>query len=278
MKLGQFELLPLSDGCFRLDGGSMFGIIPKNLWERLKPADGENRIRLGLFCLLVKTPEKTVLIEAGIGEKMTEAESRIYGLERPPHLLQSLEESGFSPEEVDYVVLSHLHLDHCGWATRSIEGHFQPTFPRALYVIQAREWEAALRPDRRSLASYDKRDFEALEQRGRLILVDGEAQLCEGIWVRHTGGHTQGHQIVYMESGGERCVFLGDLVPTFAHIKLHWHMAWDLFPLELLEVKERVLQESVRKRDLLFFTHEETTPFAYLEGEEKIHLQPFYPT
>ena len=260
--LGDWELAALSDGCFRLDGGSMFGVIPKTLWERKKPADERNRIRLGLNSLLAKSPRGLVLMEGGIGGKLNPKEEDIYGLERERDLLQALEEEGCNPEDVDFVVLSHLHLDHSGWATMEVDGALQPTFPRARYIVQSREWDAAVRPDPRSRASYDARNFAVLEQKGLLALVDGETELLPGLKVVHTGGHTPGHQITVIADGPSRCVFLGDLVPTKAHIKVHWHMGWDLFPLQLMEVKQSVLAEAQSRGDLLFFTHEDAGPFA----------------
>jgi glyoxylase-like metal-dependent hydrolase (beta-lactamase superfamily II) len=260
--LGDWELTALSDGCFRLDGGSMFGVIPKTLWEKKKPADERNRIRLGLNSLLAKSPRGLVLMEGGIGGKLNPKEEDIYGLERERDLLQALEEEGCRPEDVDFVVLSHLHLDHCGWATMEVDGALQPTFPRARYVVQSREWDAAVCPDPRSRASYDARNFAVLEQKGLLALVDGETELLPGLKVVHTGGHTPGHQITVISDGPSRCVFLGDLVPTKAHIKVHWHMGWDLFPLQLMEVKQSVLAEAQSRGDLLFFTHEDAGAFA----------------
>lgn len=272
-RVGEWELAAVSDGFFRLDGGSMFGVIPKVLWERAKPADERNRIHLGLNALLMKGPRALVLVESGIGGKMTPREEDIYGLERDGDLLGSLAAEGCRPEDVDFVIHSHLHLDHCGWATRGEGDTWRPTFPRARYVVQRREWEAALRPDPRSRASYDPRDYAALEQKGLLAAVDGETEVLPGLSVVGTGGHTPGHQIVYLEDGGERCVFLGDLVPTLAHLRTAWHMGWDLFPLELMERKEEVLREASRRQDLLFFTHEDAHPFARLEGEGK-ELRP----
>ena len=273
--LGDWELVALSDGCFRLDGGSMFGVIPKPLWERKKPADERNRIRLGLNALLAKAPHALVLLETGIGDKMSPREEDLNGIERDRGLMQALDEEGCAPSDIDFVILSHLHLDHCGWATREVDGRFQPSFPRARYVVQSREWDAATGPDTRSRASYDPRDFLVLEQKGLLAPVDGETEVLPGLRVVHTGGHTPGHQVTYMECGGSRCIFLGDLVPTRAHIKVHWHMAWDLFPLGLMETKRRVLAEAARRHDLLFFTHEDEEPFAYVEGEgEDLHLVP----
>jgi len=273
--LGEWELVALSDGLFRLDGGSMFGVIPKPLWERKKPADERNRIRLGLNALLVKTPHALLLLESGIGDKLSPKEEDLYGLERQSSLLQALNAEGCDPGDIDFVIYSHLHLDHCGWATRESGGAFQPTFPRARYVVQSREWDAATSPDIRSRASYDERDFSALERKGLLALVDGETEIIPGIRVVHTGGHTPGHQVTYLESEGARCVFLGDLVPTQAHLRVNWHMGWDLFPLELMEVKSRVLMEAAHRRDLLFFTHEDENPFGYVEGEAgKLRLVP----
>jgi glyoxylase-like metal-dependent hydrolase (beta-lactamase superfamily II) len=275
VKLGDWELIAVSDGSFRLDGGSMFGVIPKPLWERKKPADERNRIRLGLNALLVKSPAALVLVESGIGDKMSPKEEDLYGLERDTDLMQALREEGFAPEDVDIVIHSHLHLDHCGWATRDIDGRFQPTFPNARYVVQSREWEAATRPDPRSRASYDPRDFSVLEQKGLLAPVDGETEVIQGIRVVHTGGHTPGHQVVYLENNGSRCLFLGDLVPTTAHLKVHWHMGWDLFPLELMENKRGILAQAAHRRDLLFFTHEDEEPFVYVEGDiEGLKVHP----
>ncbi len=270
INLGEFRLHWLSDGTFKLDGGSMFGVIPKTLWSKRKPADRDNRINLGLNSLLIEGAGKLILVEAGIGDKLDSGAEELYGLRGSSRLIHSLESMGVSVDDVDYLVLSHLHLDHSGWATRRQGSSYGPTFPRARYVVQAREWEAANHPDRRSRPSYDSRNFESLEASGQLELVEGEAQLCEGVWVRLTGGHTPGHQILYVQSRGERCVFLGDLVPTRAHLPVHWHMGWDLFPLELMEVKGKVLEEATRRKDLLFFTHEDTTPFAYLQGNGKL--------
>jgi glyoxylase-like metal-dependent hydrolase (beta-lactamase superfamily II) len=267
VELGDWELVALRDGRFRLDGGSMFGVIPKSLWQRQKPADERNRIRLGLNALLVKTPRALVLLESGIGDKMTPREEDFYGLERESDLISALQAEGYSTCDVDFVVLSHLHFDHCGWATRDVDQRLQPTFPKARYIVQSREWEAATGPDPRSRASYDPRHFLVLEQKGLLAPVDGETEVFPGLKVAHTGGHTPGHQVTYMENGGARCVFLGDLVPTRAHIKVHWHMGCDLFPLQLIQRKSEVLEEAARRHDLLFFVHEDEDPFAHVVGE-----------
>ncbi len=269
MKLGDFELYAVNDGFFRLDGGSMFGVIPRTHWEKLKTPDDRNRINLGLHVLVAKTPDATIVFEAGIGEKVEGKRIDLLDLRQNDPLPERLTALGFPPESIDFVVLSHLHNDHCGWATRRQGDAWVPTFPRARYLIQSREWEAAQKPDTRSRASYDPLNYDALEQSGLLALIDGDTQVVPGVKLRHTGGHTAGHQISYLESGGERLVFLGDLVPTFAHLRTNWHMGWDLWPLEVMARKERVLNEAVRGGDLLFFPHEDTACFARLETNEK---------
>src|SRR4030042_183627 len=262
VRLGDWELVALRDAFFRLDGGSMFGVIPKVWWDRKKPADERNRIHLGLNCLLVKSHKWTPLSDAGIGEEIAPAHEDIYGLERETGLPAELAAEGLETDDIDFVILSHLHLDHCGWATVRDGDSYHPTFKQARYIIQKSEWQAAAKPDRRSRASYDSRNFEALQKGGVLHLVDGEHEVLPGIRLMHTGGHTWGHQIVVLESGDSRCVFLGDLVPTLAHFKTNWHMSWALFPLELMAVKEGLLREAAERDDLLFFTHEDGEAFA----------------
>jgi len=269
MKLGDFELTALRDGFFRLDGGSMFGVVPRTNWEKQKPPDERNRINLGLNVLLVQTPDATLLLEAGIGEKVEGKGIDLYDLRQEEPLPAKLEALGVRPEDVDFVILSHLHLDHCGWSTRRQGEAWVPTFPKARYLLQSREWEAAQKPDLRSRPSYDPRNYDALEQSGLRAPVDGDTQVVPGVKLRHTGGHTAGHQVTYLESGGERLIFLGDIVPTFAHLRTNWHMGWDLWPLEVMARKERLLQEALRSGDLLFFTHEDTAAFARLASDEK---------
>ncbi len=269
MKLGDFELTALRDGFFRLDGGSMFGVVPRTNWEKQKPPDERNRINLGLNVLLVRTPDATLLLEAGIGEKVEGKGIDLYDLRQEEPLPAKLKALGVRPEDVDFVILSHLHLDHCGWSTRRQGEAWVPTFPKARYLLQSREWEAAQKPDLRSRPSYDPRNYDALEQSGLLALVDGDTQVVPGVKLRHTGGHTAGHQIACLESGGERLIFLGDLVPTFAHLRTNWHMGWDLWPLEVMARKEKLLREALRSGDLLFFTHEDTVAFARLASDEK---------
>lgn len=274
-EMGEVKLYPISDGEFMLDGGSMFGTIPKPFWERKKPADEKNRIRLALTSLLIETASDLILIEAGLGEKHSPKELDFYG--RPKegtNLIESLEKAEFKPEDIDIVTASHLHLDHAGWFTRYGNGReVIPTFPNARYVVQKKEWDAAVKPDIRSADSYFNEDFLPIKENGLLELVEDRHRLSYGVDMMLTGGHTHGHQIIEISSGGRTCIFLGDLIPTFAHLRLNWIMAWDIFPITLVEAKLKVLEDALENNKLLFFPHEESTPFGEIVKDDKGNMR-----
>ncbi|HXH08003.1 MAG TPA: MBL fold metallo-hydrolase [Vicinamibacterales bacterium] len=258
VRLGAIELVPLSDGFFRLDGGAMFGIIPKPLWERRIPADARNRIRLGLRPLLVRG-ERTVLVDAGTGDKLGRdaRQADIYGLERDRHLDDALRAAGTSAEEIDLVLASHLHFDHAGGFTEAgPDGRARPRFPRARYLVRRGEWDDATHPHERNRGSYLPDDFVPLAEAGVLDLFDDDREIVRGVRVVRTGGHTRAHQIVVIEDGGRTAVFAADLLPTTAHVGLPWIMAYDLYPVETLEFKRRFLQEAIAREYLIFFEHD----------------------
>lgn len=269
MRLGDFEIHALSDGTFRLDGGQMFGVVPKALWEKKIPADSRNRIRLGLNCLLVRTGRENVVIETGIGDKFDRRFADIYGVDHSTTLLNDLERRGLAPDQVDMVINSHLHFDHCGWNTRRDGDRVVPAFPRARYYVQRGEWEHALAPNERDRASYIAEFVLAAEP--QTIFLDGDRELIPGIRVQVLAGHNRNLQAVWIESGGERACFISDLVPTSAHLPYPWIMAFDLYPMETLANKRRILPELVRDRTLVVFPHDAETPWARLvEREGKI--------
>ena len=267
-KLGRFQLRRLSDGEFRIDGGAVFGVVPKVLWEKVKTPDARNRVTLATNCLLVRTPEANILIEAGVGPKLSDKERDIYGYEREPGLPASLAEVGLRPEDIDLVVMSHLHFDHCGaLVTPGRDGELTPLFPRAKHVVQARELQAWRRPDPRSKPSYKPENLGILEESNRLLVVDGDATVAPGIRVRVTGGHTAGHQAVYVTDQEQTVVFTGDFLFMRAFLKVNWVSGLDLYPVESMERKVSFLQEAARERQLIWFYHETEQMLGYWTGE-----------
>jgi glyoxylase-like metal-dependent hydrolase (beta-lactamase superfamily II) len=256
LNIGRFTVIPVVTSRFRLDGGSMFGVVPKALWSRLAPADDENRIALSVNTLVVRTPEHIVLIEPGMGQKYDEKQRSIYALEDidPGASLMS---AGVSPDDIDIVIPTHLHLDHAGGSTTGGHaGQALSAFPRARFVVQELEWEAALDPGPLERGSYNPSDYLPLSEEGRLKFVAGDVEVLPGVQVELTGGHTRGHQVVRLRDGGEEALYLGDLVPTAAHLKLNWLMAWDLEPGVVYEHKARLLADAARRGVTCFFPHD----------------------
>ncbi len=273
MKLGAFDIEVLSDGCFRLDGGQMFGVVPKVLWEKQMPADSRNRVTLGLNCLLVRTGKKNVIVETGVGDKFDEKFADVYGIQHSTTISQELEKRGIGPGDVDIVINTHLHFDHCGWNVRREGGKLIPTFPRARYIIQRGEWEHALHPNERDRASYLNDFFLAGERQTEFL--DGDGEILPGIRVEVMPGHTRHMQCVRIESEGELAYFISDLVPTRAHLRYPWVMSFDLFPLETMENKRRVLPQLVAEEAVVIFPHDAGLPCARLAEENgKIQAVP----
>jgi glyoxylase-like metal-dependent hydrolase (beta-lactamase superfamily II) len=251
-----------------MDGGSVFGVVPKVMWEKLKVPDARNRILMATNCLLVRTPDANILIEAGIGPKLSEKERDIYAYERDPGLPDALAGAGLTPQDIDLVVLSHLHFDHVGaLITPGRDGELTPLFPRARHLVQARELEAWRQPDPRSKASYKAENLRLLEEEGRLRVVDGDQEVAPGVRVRVTGGHTAGHQAVYVQDQEQTVVFTGDFLFMRAFLKLNWVSALDLFPLEAMERKAAFLKEAARERQLIWLYHETEQMLGYWTGE-----------
>ena len=267
-KLGRFQLQCISDGNWRIDGGAVFGVVPKVMWEKLKTPDDRNRIAMATNCLLVRTPEANVLIEAGMGTKLSDKERDIWAYERQPGISEGLAAVGVKPQDIDLVILSHLHFDHVGaLVTAGKDGELTPRFPRAQHVVQAQELEAWRHPDPRSKPSYKPENLAALEEQGRLQVVNGDQEVAPGIRVRVTGGHTAGHQAVYVHDQEETVVFTGDFLLMRAFLKVNWVSSLDLFPLETMERKAAFLKEAARERQLIWIYHETENPVGYWTGE-----------
>lgn len=277
LTLGSFEIYGLQDGLFLLDGGAMFGVVPKVLWQRRFPADEKNRIKLALNCLLIKTKEALVLVETGIGSKLDPKSSDLYAVKTEPGLMPSLSRVGFGVEDLNFVINTHLHFDHCGGNTsKNKEGEIVPTFPKTKYIIQKGEWEYALHPCERDRASYLIDNFLPLEEHGLAGLVEGNKEISEGVEVILVPGHTAFHQCVKVQSQGKVLFFLGDLVPTAAHIGLPYIMSYDLFPLETLKNKKIYYEEAIKGDWILAFNHDPEHYFGKVVKEgDKYKFQPF---
>jgi glyoxylase-like metal-dependent hydrolase (beta-lactamase superfamily II) len=275
MQLGSLELISLLDGHFRLDGGAMFGIVPKPLWQKRAPADDRNRIRLGLRPLLVRG-EKTMIIDAGIGGKMDAKSVDIYGIDRPRDLTRRLGDAGVGLEDIDIVLATHLHFDHAGgFTTRTVAGEIVPTFPRARYVVRTAEWEDATHPHERNRASYLSENFVPLEEAGVLDLVPDGGEIMPGVRVRRSGGHTMHHQVVMIESGGKTAVFPADMIPTTAHIDEPWIMGYDLYPMDTLAFKRAFIREAIEREYLIFFEHDPDIAAGYIrESTGRKYVEP----
>lgn len=275
MKLGDLEFYILSDGPFRLDGGAMFGIIPRPMWEKKLAPDSRNRIGLTMNCLLVRTAGQWVLIDTGAGDKLDAKRNDIYGLGGPPRLLDRLAQRGVRPEDISLVIDTHLHFDHCGWNTRIVDGKCVPTFPNARYLVQRGELEWAEHPSERDRASYMPENFAPITAAGKWWLVDGDAEVAPGIEVIRMPGHNRDMQCVRLTGGGQTAFFFVDLVSTIHHLPVPWVLGYDLYPMQTMENKKIWIPQAVRGHWLCLFTHDADTPAGYLHGHDgKYEIEP----
>jgi methylmalonyl-CoA epimerase len=266
--LGDLELISVCDGFFALDGGAMFGVVPKPLWSPKAPPDDRNRITLAMRPLIVRGA-RTMIIDAGVGDKENAKFGEIYGLDRARHLDHTLGEAGLSVEDIDIVLATHLHFDHAGGFTvRDSGGRVRPRFPRAQYIVRRGEWEDATHPTERNRASYFADNYVPLADAGVLQLVDEDRTIMPGVTVRRTGGHTMHHQMVLLESGGKTAAFVADLIPTTAHVPNAWIMGYDLYPLDTLAAKKALVTEAVERDTLVFFEHDPSVAAGYVREED----------
>ncbi len=256
MRFGRFQIDIFSDGTFKIDGGAMFGVVPKVLWSKQKQADDLNRVTMDMNCVLIRDADHVVLVETGAGSKLSDKQRNIYGIERPPQLLNELAARGVRPDDVTLVVNTHLHFDHSGGNTRRDGESVVATFPRASYVFQRLEWVDALKPNERTRASYFPDDFAPLEAAGKLELIDEAVEILPGIRLDRVQGHTRGTQTVRVIDGKRTAFFSADFMPDRHHLPLPWIPAQDLFPLDTLEAKRTILARAVEERWIVGFTHD----------------------
>ena len=278
--LGDARLTLLRDGTFWMDGGGVFGLVPRTLWERHAPPDDRNRVEMALNCLLVEVDgarsegTRRILIETGMGGKLSEREVGFFDLERAGGLVARLAELNLTPADIDLVVNTHLHNDHAGGNTTLIDGEAVPTFPRAMYCVQRREWADANYPNERTRATYRPENLQPVVP--RLRLLNGDERLTPSVRCLVTRGHTRAHQSVLVESGGQRALFLGDLAPFTVHMeRLAWITAFDTEPLETLEAKRAIVRWALEDDLLLIFDHDPRVPWGRLrERDGKLHVEP----
>lgn len=275
MKFGEFDLHVIRESTFKLDGGAMFGVVPKPLWASVASADTANRVELSCNLLLIETPNGNVLVETGMGSRWSERERERYELKTLVEHKNILEPIGLSNEDVCAVVLSHLHFDHVGGACVEIDGTLEPTFPSAKYYTQKGELEFAYTGNARAKASYREADFRTLLDRDMLIALDGDHEVLPGVRVNVTGGHTGHHQIITFESQGNCGVYFGDIVPTQGHLPPPWVMGYDHFPLATCDIKSQWLAKAAEGKWLVVFDHEPGVPWGHVRTEgSKFRFEP----
>jgi glyoxylase-like metal-dependent hydrolase (beta-lactamase superfamily II) len=275
--LGDFELTVVSDGTYFLDGGAFFGVVPKTMWSKKVTPDAQNRLDTGLNSLLVRTGKKNILIETGIGNKLPDKMVQIYT--QPAKLLDNLHAAGVAPEDIDIVINTHLHFDHCGWNTVRRGDRVVATFPNAKYYVQEKEWEHGRLQLERDAISYMSPNYDPLLETGQMVLLNGDRELSPGISVKVFPGHTANMQAVIIESGGggggndkKTACYISDLIPTSAHLDVTWVMAFDLFPLETIESRKKYYAQAIPERWLTVFTHDDATPWGFVERGERRRL------
>ena len=266
-ELGSLRIHAIQAGGQRLDGGAMFGVVPKVLWQRKIEADERNRIQMGMRCLLLEHADGLVLIDTGAGNKEDQKFIDIYGMELTADVPEQradetaleagIRAAGFTPEDVKVVINTHLHFDHAGGNTRrDADGQVVPTFANATYVTQAGEYAWATHTNERTAASYFPPNFVPLKESGQLQLIDGDVEIVKGITARTTPGHVPHHMSLLIDGGTERACFLGDVMPTTSHVPLAWIMGYDVEPLRTLESKRALLRDAADGNWLMIFEHD----------------------
>lgn len=265
--LGDFELTVISDGTYYLDGGAFFGVVPKTMWSKKVTADEQNRVHAGLNSLLVRADKRNILIETGIGNKLSDRLIKIYS--QPAQLLDNLHAAGVAPEDIDIVINTHLHFDHCGWNTVRRGDQIVATFPNAKYYVQEKEWEHGRLQLERDAISYMSPNYDPLLENGQMVLLSGDLELLPGISVKVFPGHTANMQAVIVESGGQKACYISDLIPTSAHLDPTWVMAFDLYPLQTIESKKLYYTQAIPEGWLTVFTHDPHTPWGHVRRDER---------
>jgi glyoxylase-like metal-dependent hydrolase (beta-lactamase superfamily II) len=271
VKFADFDLTIISDGSLRLDGGAMFGVVPRVIWEKYASPDNYNRILVGLNCLLIRTPHENILVDTGVGELWTPSELQRYAIIHPPTIVSSLANHGLAPDDISIVINTHLHFDHAGGNTQLVNGHLQPTFPNARYVVQRAEYQHACHPHERDRASYNPAHWEVLRQTNQLELIDGAQEIVPGVRVWPVVGHNQDTQLVRVDTQGHTAVFFADIIPTTWHLPFAWTMGYDLYPVDLVAQKKQLIPQAATEGWLAIFEHDPYRPWGRITATAKPH-------
>jgi glyoxylase-like metal-dependent hydrolase (beta-lactamase superfamily II) len=271
VKLGKFEIFSIVENSFKIDGGAMFGVVPRIIWQKVYPPDENNMVKLDINLLLIKTDGENILIDAGMGDALNERQKKVFGIERASNLEKKLSEHHLAPEDINLVLLTHLHADHAGGViSLDKNGRKVPRFPNARHVVQIKEWEEAMHPDERTSATYFTSNLRILEEEKLLELIDGEDEVATGIKLINTGGHTPGHQAVLIEDGEGKILWAGDIIPSSHHLRIPYVAAVDLFPRETMEQKKRFLRMCSEDGWILAFDHDLKVKLSKIEEKEGV--------
>ncbi len=270
MNFGRYDIQSIEAGRLRLDGGAMFGVVPKPLWEKHNHVDEHNRIAMTMRVLVLRDGERTILIDSGAGEKENDKFRSIYAIDYSEYsLLKGLAKLGVAPEQVTDVILTHLHFDHAGGCVQRVEDRLEPVFPNARHYVQQRHWSWAMQPSDKDKASFLPDNYMPLRDADLLTFVDGETELFDGVHVQVVDGHTFGQQLVRIDGGGASLLYAADLVPMSSHVPGPWIMGYDLQPLVTLREKNQMLERAARDGDILVFEHDPPIEAATIQKTEK---------
>ncbi len=272
LQLGAVEVTHIPGGFFRLDGGTMFGVVPKSLWQDRVPCDAQNRVRLACNCLLVRTPNEVALVDTGFGERLDPRAREIYGVEQGNTLVGSLIQAGLTADDIDLVIFTHLHFDHLAGSLREEAGQLKAVFPRATHCVQRGEWRDALNGRSTMKSSYRPTDMAALKEQADLNLLYGDSELSPYISTFITGGHTEWHQGVMVSGNYQKLAYPGDLLPTRAHLRPYWNMAYDMFPMQTIERKSQFISDAVRHKWIIAWGHDPDVSWSRIEKDAEDHM------
>jgi len=268
LALGDLELFSFVENRSYIDGGSMYGVIPKKLWSKLTPCDENNLVPLDMNVIVIKAHGKCILVDCGLGDVLTDRERKLYGCTTPSRFDESLHRLGLSSDRIDFVIPTHLHLDHVGGAfALDGNGDIAPKFPNARHIIRRQEWDVAMNPDDRSRAAYPSDNLRCLENAGLVEFVDSDIEILNSVKLVLTGGHTAGHQAVVITSGDQNVICCADMIPTIGHLRPEYIASSDLFPLDTLAYKKKLLEQIVNNNWIVAFDHDLEYKFAKLRRD-----------